>query len=92
LLTNLADINVWTFYVVLGFIAAFVILLILLLMSGRGYSERHAQSDAVEYSGKIKEAHGRLTAFLWVTYIGMIIWAIYYLFLHWQEFSIIFSH
>jgi hypothetical protein len=92
MLTDFSNLNVQTVYIVLGSIACFTLLLVLLLRSGKGYSERHSEADAVEYSGKIKEAHGRMTAFLWLTFGFMFVWTIIYFALHWREFIIIFQH
>jgi hypothetical protein len=92
MLTDLSNLNIWTFYIVLGCVAAFTFLLVLLMRSGKGYSERQADNDAVDYAGKIKEAHGRMTAFLWTTFAFMFVWTIIYFAMHWREFIIIFSH
>ena len=77
----------WT----LGIITLFVILLILLLRSGRGYSVGDTESHATNFAGTIREGHGGLTAFLWVLIGAILIWSIVYFATHWREFAIIFT-
>jgi hypothetical protein len=89
---DVSAVNIRAFYVVLGCIAAFVILLVLLIRSGKGYSEQRAEADAEDYAGDVKEAHGRMTAFLWITFAFIFFWSIFYFAVHWREFIIIFSH
>jgi hypothetical protein len=91
MLTDFSNINTFAFYITLFCIAAVVVLIILLLRSGKGYSVRDAQSHAEDYSGEIKEGHGGLTAFLWFLFASMLIWAIVYFVIHAHEFAIIFS-
>jgi hypothetical protein len=79
-----------TLYLLLGVIAAFVVLIYLALRSGHGYSVHDTEAHATEYAETIKEGHGRMTAFLWVCYIAILVWTIVYLFEHSSEFSIFF--
>jgi hypothetical protein len=90
MLTDLSNVNTFAFYITLLCIAAVIILTVLLLRSGKGYSVRDSQSHAEDYAGVIKEGHGGLTAFLVVLFIFMLIWMIIYFVLHAGEFSIIF--
>jgi hypothetical protein len=77
-----------TFWIVIGSILAFVILLIL-LVSGSRYSISDTKSHAVDYAGEIKEGHGGVTRFLWVLFLGIFIWTIIYFIIHWYEFAIL---
>ncbi len=79
-------------WLVLSFIGIFVILLILLLRSGRGYSVGDTESHATNFAGTIREGHGGLPAFLWVLIGAILIWSIVYFATHWREFAIIFTH
>jgi preprotein translocase subunit SecG len=91
MLTDLSDINTFAFYITLFCIAAVVVLIILLLRSGKGYSVQDAESHAEDYAGEIKEGHGGLTAFLWLLFAGIFIWSIVYFAMHAGEFAVIFS-
>jgi hypothetical protein len=91
MLTDLSNINTFAFYITLFCIAAVVVLTILLLRTGKGYSVRDAQSHAEDYAGVIKEGHGGLTAFFGVLFVIILIWSVVYFVLHAGEFSIIFS-
>ena len=82
-----ADALYWT----LTIIAAFLLMLILLLRSGRGYSVKDTEAHASDYAGVIKEGHGGMTAFLWVLFSFMFVWTIAYFALHADEFGIIFA-
>ena len=76
------------FWVTVGSILAFSVLLILLVHGSR-YSVHDAAAHASDYGGVVKEGHGGLTAFLWVLIIGIFVWTIVYLVMHWHEFAII---
>jgi preprotein translocase subunit SecG len=91
MLTHFSDINTFAFYITLFCIVAVIVLAVLLLRSGKGYSVRDAQSHAEDYAGVIKEGHGGLTAFLWFLFSVMLIWTIVYFVMHASEFAIIFS-
>lgn len=77
------------FWIAVGSVLAFSILLILLIISGSRYSVEDTEADAVEYAGLVKEGHGGMTTFLWVLFAGMLIWTIVYFVMHWHEFAII---
>jgi len=76
------------FWVTIGSVLTFVVLL-LLLISGSKYSVHDTEAHSTDYGRVIKEGHGGLTAFLWVLFIGIFIWTIVYLAIHWSEFAVI---
>ncbi len=77
------------FWVTIGSALAFAILLILLI-----HGSKHSVADTEAHSedfagGIIREGHGGMTAFLWVLFVGMFVWTIVYLAIHWHEFAVI---
>jgi hypothetical protein len=50
------------------------------------------EAHAVNYADEIKEGHGGLTLFLWLSFLSIIVWTIVYLVQHASEFSVIFHH
>ena len=87
-----ASLGLTTLWIVLGFIGITILLIVLLLRSGHGYSVRDTEEHAENFAGGIKEGHGGLPAFLWVIYAVILIWTVIYFVTHWSEFAIIFSH
>jgi hypothetical protein len=77
-------------YWTLAILFSFVISLVLLLRSGRGYSVHDTQAHSVEYGGVIKEGHGGMTAFLWAFFILFLVWTIVYFIQHAGEFAVLF--
>jgi hypothetical protein len=75
-------------YWTIGLVAVTLVTLYLILRSGRSYSVHDTEAHAVEYAGLIKEGHGGLTAFLWVSYVLMAVWTVLYFAQHASEFSI----
>jgi hypothetical protein len=76
------------FWVTIGSVLAFTLLLILLIRGSR-YSVSDTQAHAADFAGVIKEGHGGITAFLWIVFIGVFIWTIVYFVMHWTEFAVI---
>ena len=76
------------FWVTIGSVLAFTLLLILLIRGSR-YSVADTQAHAVDFAGVIKEGHGGMTAFLWTVFTGIFIWTIVYFVMHWSEFAVI---
>jgi hypothetical protein len=81
-----------TFYIVIAVAVSIVILTWLALRSGHGYSVHDTEAHAVNYADEIKEGHGGMTLFLWLSFTAIIVWTIVYLVQHASEFSAIFSH
>jgi len=92
MLLDLSNLNTLGFYIVLAIIAVFVVSVALLLRSGHGYSTKEADAHAVDFPAGLKEAHGRIPAFLWVYFAAMLMWAVAYFAVHRAEFGIIFAH
>jgi hypothetical protein len=76
----------WAIYTII-FILAFVVAVYLSMSSGSRYSMRDAASHASDYAGVIKEAHGPITVFLYVSYVVILLWTFIYLSQHWHEFA-----
>ena len=76
------------FWVTIGSVLGFVLLL-LTFISGSRYSVDDAESHATNYADLIKEGHGGVTAFLWLLFLGMLVWTIIYFVMHWSEFAIL---
>ena len=79
------------FYIVIVTAVSVVVITWLVLRSGHGYSVHDTEAHSTSYADVIKEGHGGLTLFLWVSFIVIIVWTIVYLLQHWREFLIIFS-
>jgi hypothetical protein len=71
-------------------IASIVVLLWLLIVGGKNYTVEDTESHAELYANIIKEGHGGMTAFLWVTYVFLFIWTIYYYAANLEQFLVIF--
>lgn len=91
MLTDFANVNTIDFYFTLLCIIIVVVLTVLLLRAGKGYSVHDTQAHAENYAGEIKEGHGGLPIFLWLIFLVILIWSIVYLILHAAEFTIVFS-
>ena len=79
------------FYLVITVAVSVVILTWLILRSGHGYSVHDTEAHATSYADDIKEGHGGMTLFLWLSFLAILIWTIVYLVQHSSEFSVIFS-
>jgi hypothetical protein len=69
----------------------FSILVWLALRGGHDYSVNDTQAHSVDYANVIREGHGGLTAFLWLSYAGILVWTLVYLWMHWDEVVRLFS-
>jgi len=74
------------FWIVLVLILGFSWLVHLALRSGRNYTVRDTESHATEYAEIVREGHGGMTVFLWITFLAIGVWSVLYLMEHWFEF------
>jgi hypothetical protein len=81
-----------TFYLVIAVAVSVVLLIWLMLRSGNGYSVHDTEAHAVNYADEIKEGHGGMTLFLWLSFLAIIIWSVIYLVQNASQFSAIFQH
>jgi hypothetical protein len=79
------------FIIVICFVVFFSIMVWLALRSGHDYSVHDTQAHSTDYADVIKEGHGGMTAFLWFSYAAIIIWVIFYLWQHIDEFARLFA-
>ncbi len=81
--------NLWILAVVLTSLAAFAVLMWLMLRSGKGHPPAEIEADASDYGNVIRSGHAPLTLFLYIFISGVIIFIIVYYVLHWSEFGAI---
>jgi hypothetical protein len=74
------------FYLVVAVAIVFVIITWLVLKSGKNYSVDDTEAHSTSYADVIKEGHGGLTIFLWVSFAVILVWTVIYLVQHWSEF------
>lgn len=75
------------FWLVLLFVGATVGVIVLIAFGGSTYSQSDAAMHATEYAGTVREAHGPVTLFLWVSYVAITAFSVWYAWLHWAEFA-----
>jgi hypothetical protein len=73
-------------YVTLGIVAAASILMYLMVRSSEDSTVEEMEENSDDFAGVIRDSHGPVTKWLWVSYIVMVIWAIAYLIQHIAEF------
>jgi hypothetical protein len=76
---------------VLFSIVGFTVFIWLILRSGHDYSVHDTETHAVDYANVIKEGHGGLTAFLWVSFILLFGWTVMYFATQWDQFARLFA-
>ena len=76
----------WIFAVSLVLTAIFIWLFVI---GNKKYSVDDAESHAEDYADIIKEGHGGMTIFLWVSFIMLFIWTVYYFAVNWSQFYVI---
>ena len=80
----------WTsFWIFLVSVVATVIFIWLFVRGNTKYSVEDAESHAENYANVIKEGHGGMTAFLWVSFGVILAWSVYYLIVNWSQFAVI---
>jgi hypothetical protein len=75
-------------YLALFLIAAVIIAIVLIVKSSDEYSVEETEKNSEEFAGEIRDSKGPVTKWLWVVYVGLIIWALAYLVQHWSEFAV----
>ena len=86
---QLPDFFILSFWIVLASIAGIVLFLCLFIIGGSKYSIHDTEAHAEQYGNIIKEGHGGMTSFLWVSFIALAGWMIYYFIINSQQFLII---
>ncbi len=74
------------------FVVSVVMIVLFVWMFARGkksYSVDDTESHAENFANVIKEGHGGMTAFLWVSFALIFSWTAYYLAVNWSQFKVI---
>jgi len=51
------------------------------------FTVEETEKNSDDFAGVIKDSHGHIPRWLWVTYFGLVIWAVAYLLQHISEFQ-----
>jgi len=76
-------------WIMVGGIVFLVMFIWLFARGKKNYSVDDTESHAEEYGDVIKEGHGGMTAFLWVSFIMLLGWTVYYFVVNWSQFAVI---
>ncbi|NLI54655.1 MAG: hypothetical protein GX417_10115 [Clostridiales bacterium] len=80
----------WTSFWI--FLVSIVLITLFIWLFARGkksYSVDDTESHAESYANVIKEGHGGMTAFLWVSFALIFSWTVYYVVVNWSQFKVI---
>jgi hypothetical protein len=70
----------------------FSAVMIWLIVVGNGRSrEEGSEAHAEGFAGVVREGHGGMTIFLWVSFALLVLWTVYYFVAHAQQFLVIFT-
>lgn len=78
-----------SFWVFVASIIMIVLFIWLFVRGKKSYSVDDAESHAEDYANVIKEGHGGMTAFLWVSFSLIFSWTVYYIIINWSQFRVI---
>ena len=80
-----------SFWIVVSTILISVLFLWLFIIGGHKYSVEDTESHAEEYGELIREGHGGMTMFLWISFVVLFVWTIYYFIINLDQFLEIFA-
>lgn len=80
-----------SFWIVVICIVGIVVFLWLFISGGEKYSVEDAEAHAEDFAGVIKEGHGGMTVFLWVSFALIFSWTIFYFIINGYQFLVIFA-
>ena len=78
--------SLWMF---IACVTALCVFIWLFVMGNRNYTVDDTESHAEQFGGVIKEGHGGMTVFLWISFALILGWAVYYLVVNWSQFAVI---
>jgi hypothetical protein len=78
-----------SFWVFVTCVVALCVFIWLFAMGKKNYSVDDTESHAEQFGGVIKEGHGGMTPFLWVSFAVIFSWTVYYLAVNWSQFAVI---
>jgi hypothetical protein len=90
---KMAELSVFwrdSFWIFLASLVFSVLFLWLFVVGGNRYSVEDAEAHSEDFAGIVREGHGGMTAFLWVSFSMILVWTVYYFAANWQQFVIIF--
>jgi hypothetical protein len=78
------------FWIALASLTFAVVMLWLIVVGNGRLSAEGLEAHSEGFAGVIREGHGGMTVFLWVSFALLILWTVYYFAAHAQQFLVIF--
>ncbi len=80
----------WTsFWIFIISLAAISVFIWLFVKGNKRYDVDDAESHSEEFAELVKEGHGQMTLFLWVSFSIIFAWTVYYFVVNWSQFYVI---